>query len=167
MLNSFWVMLPFALQMLFMSIDEYVFHRKRGLPRWERVGHPLDTATVVVCFGWVLLVPPRAGTAAIFAALCVFSTLFVTKDEGVHNKHCTAAEQWLHALLFILHPIVFASAALLWPAVHAGGFSPADWILYSGRERPFLILAFALTLLFGIYQFVYWNLLWRPADTAR
>jgi hypothetical protein len=167
MLNSVWIMLPFVLQMLCMTIDEFVFHKRRGLPRWERIGHPLDTATVLICFGWVLSAPPSPGAVAVFTTLGVFSTLFVTKDEFVHNRHCTGAEQWLHALLFILHPSVLASVALLWPAAHAGGSSLAGWVLYSGIERAFLLLAAGLTLLFGIYQFVYWNLLWRPANTAR
>jgi len=28
-----------------MGVDEFYFHRRRGLPRWERLAHPLDTMT--------------------------------------------------------------------------------------------------------------------------
>jgi hypothetical protein len=46
MLNSIFLFIPFALQMCCMAVDEVHFHRQRGLPRWERLGHPLDTLTV-------------------------------------------------------------------------------------------------------------------------
>ncbi len=46
MLNSIFLFIPFALQTCCMAVDEVHFHRQRGLPRWERLGHPLDTLTV-------------------------------------------------------------------------------------------------------------------------
>jgi hypothetical protein len=168
MLNSYWLSAPFVLQMFCIAADEFWFHRRRGLPRWERIGHPLDTLTVVLCLAWVLCVQPNRRTVVVYIALAVFSSVFVTKDEPVHQRHCTAAEHWIHAILFLLHPVVLAGAALLWPA--AGSRSPGAslWVVqFSGFERPFLIVACALMIGFGIYQFVFWNLLWHPRETAR
>lgn len=165
MLNAHWLAVPFVLQMFCMAADELIFHRRRGLPRWERIGHPLDTLTVVICLGWILLFPPSRGSVAVFAALAVLSCVFVTKDEPVHRRYCSAAEQWVHSVLFMLHPIVLASAALLWPA--AAG-SPARWVIEtSGFERIFLTAVCVLILAFAVYQFVFWNLLWRPKTNAR
>jgi hypothetical protein len=157
-----WLAVPFALQMICMAADEFYFHRRRGLPRWERIGHPLDTLTVVVCLSWILLAQPSRGNIAVFVALAVFSSLFVTKDEPVHRRYCPAAEQWLHAILFMLHPIVLASAGLLWPGIWGGSYGPFQEILrFSGYERVLLGFMCALMIGFGIYQFVFWNVLWN------
>ena len=48
----------FGTQAALMMVDELHFHRRRGLPRWERIGHPLDTATVLVCYGTALTLSP-------------------------------------------------------------------------------------------------------------
>jgi 2-polyprenyl-6-hydroxyphenyl methylase/3-demethylubiquinone-9 3-methyltransferase len=133
-----------GLQATAMLVDEWRFHRRRELPRWERIGHPLDTLTIVLCLGWLLLVPPAASVALpVYITLAIASTLFVTKDEGVHAKLCSAGEHWLHAVLFALHPIVLAAFAWLW---------------WSG-ETTLLAGQLAVTLAFMTYQIVYWNLL--------
>jgi hypothetical protein len=167
MLNSYWLFTPFILQMLFMAADEFWFHQKRGLPRWERIGHPLDTLTVLLCLSWILCVQPSHRTVTVFVVLAVLSCLFVTKDEPVHKRCCTAAEMWLHAILFILHPVALASAGLLWPAIWRGSTGLFSMIRFSGFEQPFLVVVCVLMLGFGIYQFIFWNLLWHPKETAR
>jgi len=167
MLNSYWLSVPFALQMVFMAADEFWFHRKRGLPRWERIGHPLDTLTVILCLAWILCIQPNHRTVIAFFALAVFSCVFITKDEAVHKRYCSAAEMWLHAILFILHPIALASAGLLWLAIWNGspGLFPRI-VQFCGYERAFLLFICALMLGFGIYQFIFWNLLWEPKKAA-
>jgi 2-polyprenyl-6-hydroxyphenyl methylase/3-demethylubiquinone-9 3-methyltransferase len=135
-------LVPIALQALAMLVDEGHFHRRRGLARWERIGHPLDTLTIAACLTWLL----AGGGVAGYVVLAVGSTLFVTKDEPIHAKVCGAGEQWLHAVLFALHPVVLASYA---------------WLAWSGPSRsgPQLsILAgqLAVTVAFAIYQVAYW-----------
>jgi len=51
------ILLPFIVQTLVIMIDEFYFHVRRGLPKWERLGHPLDTLTVLACFAFVLFFP--------------------------------------------------------------------------------------------------------------
>jgi 2-polyprenyl-6-hydroxyphenyl methylase/3-demethylubiquinone-9 3-methyltransferase len=65
----------------------------------------------------------------------------VTKDEAVHARLCGSGEHWLHALLFVLHPVVLAAFALLWWTDHRG--------LLAGQ--------LVLTLGFLGYQLVWWN----------
>jgi hypothetical protein len=143
-----WLVAPMLLQGLLMIVDEAVFHRRRGLPRWERLGHPLDTLTVAVTLGFACVVDARAAWALpAYVALAAFSSLFVTKDEPVHAKLCGAGEQWLHAMLFVLHPVVFFCYALLW---RDGGY------------RALMIGQLLLTVGFGLYQWVYWSVIWRP-----
>jgi hypothetical protein len=60
-----------------MAVDEFYFHRRRGLPRWERLGHPLDTLTALACFVWLLSAAPSASSLSVYTGLSVFSCLFV------------------------------------------------------------------------------------------
>lgn len=140
--------IPFALHALIMGIDE-VIHHKRGLKRWERWGHPLDTLTVLACILFVLNAPFNQTNQMIYLGLAIFSTLFVTKDEWVHSRECNPFEQWLHALLFILHPVLLYSVYYFW-SMDAYPF----W---------FIPLPYGVAL-FGLYQLVYWNVLRRKRD---
>lgn len=140
------LMLPFFIQFIVISIDEYFFHLRRGLPKWERVGHPLDTLSVIICLLFVLFIPYSTFALKWFAGLGLISCLLVTKDEFVHKHHCPAAEQWLHALLFLNHPILLACMGLMW---RKGSFS------------TFLVAQTALATLFFFYQVIYWNFVWK------
>ena len=163
-----WVLtlLPFALQAVAIGIDEVWFHRRRGLPLWERIGHPIDTFTVVLCLGYILIIPYSKQAIIPYCLLAVISSLMVTKDEFVHKEHCPATEQWLHAILFILHPITLLSAALIWPA--AEGIEIASWFAPWVEQREFfhvfLMVQFSAMTVFMTYQIVYWNFIWKERD---
>ncbi|HEU0036663.1 MAG TPA: bifunctional 2-polyprenyl-6-hydroxyphenol methylase/3-demethylubiquinol 3-O-methyltransferase UbiG [Kofleriaceae bacterium] len=139
---TLWILIvPIALQAIAMLVDEGYFHRRRGLPRWERIGHPLDTLTIVACLAWLVTHEPSRDALAVYVALAIGSTLFVTKDEPVHAKLCGGGEQWLHAVLFALHPIVLAALAIAW---------------WQG-ETGLLVGQLAVTLAFCGYQITYWS----------
>ena len=164
MISSRLLVIPFVLQVLCMGVDELYYHHQRKLPRWERIGHPLDTLTVLVCLGWLSFVPPSSSALNIYLGLCFFSCLFVTKDEWVHHQYCSAGEHWMHALQFVLHSIVLACAGLLWPALHG---QTLTFLHYEGFERIFFIGNLGLTIWFGLYQLIYWNFLCRPAPAVK
>jgi hypothetical protein len=140
---------PALVQTALMAIDEGWFHRRRGLPRFERLGHPVDTASVALAYAWLAAVPPTRGHAAVFAALALASCLTVTKDEWIHARVCTPGEHWLHALLFVLHPIALAGFGVLWWTHH----------------RAPVAVALALTVGFGAYQLIAWSIPWRSIST--
>ncbi len=149
--------------MLVITFDEFYFHVRRGLPKWERIGHPLDTLTVLGCFSFVLFVPYSALFLKVYIGLAIFSCIFVTKDEFVHKDCCPASEQWLHALLFLNHPIVLTSAGLLWPIIQ-GATSPSwlqSLIPYSDALRLMLLWQNACIAVFLTYQIIYWNFIWK------
>jgi hypothetical protein len=83
--------------------------------------------------------------------LALFSCLFVTKDEIAHAKYCEPFEHWVHALLFVLHPIVLASIGYLWLR----------------QARTLMFVQGALTLAFGLYQTLYWNTSWIKSLRSR
>lgn len=155
--------LPFALQALGMVFDEGYFHLRRGLPRWERIGHPIDTFSVLVCMAFVLFVPFSMPTLGAYIALAALSSILVTKDEFVHKEHCPAWEHWLHALLFTLHPITLTCAGFMWPVVQGVEVTPwvATWLSDPAALHLFLQIQFGTMTLFWIYQIVFWNVLWK------
>jgi 2-polyprenyl-6-hydroxyphenyl methylase / 3-demethylubiquinone-9 3-methyltransferase len=145
------LIVPIALQGAVMLIDELVCHRRRGLPRWERIGHPLDTLTVVACLAWLVAVRPNGGTLGVYVVMAIGSTLFITKDEPVHARLCGGGEHWLHAVLFALHPVVLAAAGFAW---------------WSGGHGTLLAVQLAAAIGFGVYQAVYWNAVRRDVSVT-
>ncbi len=138
------MLIPYFVQMVAIGLDEFIFHVKRGLPKWERIGHPLDTLSVLACFLFVLYVPYSPLALKIYIGLAIFSCILITKDEFVHKHVCPASEQWLHALLFVNHSIVLIVTGILWPSLE-------------GAYYLFLLLQAAFVFLFFLYQVIYWN----------
>lgn len=161
--------LPFALQALVMIFDEGYFHIRRGLPKWERIGHPIDTFSVLICMSFVIFVPFSTKTLILYCLLSALSCILVTKDEFVHKEHCPASEHWLHALLFTLHPITLISAGFIWPVVQNIPVAPWVGSLFDNRDALHLFLIGQLTTmgLFLIYQIVFWNFIWKDNPAQR
>jgi hypothetical protein len=161
--------IPFILQALAIFFDEAVFHVKRGLPKWEQLGHPLDTLTVLLCMAFVIWVPFSKAALVVYISLAIFSSLFVTKDEFVHKEHCPASEQWLHAVLFTLHPIALASAGFIWPVFQGYPIEGwiSSWLNNPAALRFFLYGQFGAMSLFFFYQIIFWNIVWKNKPAAR
>jgi hypothetical protein len=156
-------LLPFAIQAIGMFFDEGYFHIKRGLPKWERIGHPIDTLSVLFCMGIVLFVPFSSTSLAIYILAAAFSCILVTKDEFVHKHHCPSTEQWLHALLFTLHPITLACAGFMWPVIQGVEVAPwiSNWLNEKETLHLFLQVQFGTMVVFIFYQIIFWNFLWK------
>lgn len=120
-----------------MFVDEFKFHHKRGLARWERIGHPLDTLFYLLPFVFTLLFTHNIT----FIVLCVFSSLFVTKDEFIHTKECKGSENLLHAFLFIIHPVAFYGL----------------WLAWKNEMNTLIAIQILIVSFFMLYQIIYWN----------
>jgi hypothetical protein len=138
-MNNFYL-LPILLQGLLMTLDEFIFHQSRMLPRWERIGHPVDTLLFLLPILNLMTRP----NADLYMFLSILSCLVITKDEFIHSHLCSGVEQWIHSLLFILHPI---SLFCLWKISSEKG----QLIIY--------LIAFSILFLF-IYQIFYWRPWW-------
>jgi hypothetical protein len=105
----------FSLQGGLLLIDEFYFHRRRGLGLWERVGHPIDNLLLFFPLVFAFFRGPESDAARwIYFGFSALSCLLITKDEWVHTRECGASENWLHALLFVLHPVALGAAAWAW-----------------------------------------------------
>lgn len=157
------IIIPFIVQALAIGFDEYYFHIRRGLPLWERIGHPIDTLSVFGCLLFVLLVPYSPIALKWYIGLAVFSCLMITKDEWVHKHHCPASEQWLHACLFINHPIVLTATGIIW-WVLSGSTAPIwvqSWLNNQQILHNMLVGQTVSIALFFLYQVIYWNFIWK------
>ena len=176
LLQFLFVLLPVFLQGLALVFDEFYFHHKRGLPRWECWGHPLDTIVTLSALSLPLFLEFTESNLLIYAFCALFSCLFVTKDEWVHAQHCGGSENWLHAILFLMHPLVFVSFGYLW--WQAGSERSIITLefptLLSGSEASTIAFSFGAFLrgqigvmaLFAVYQIAYWNFV-RPPLKAK
>ncbi len=169
MLLGFSLILPVLLQGLAMTVDEFHFHRRRGLGRWERIGHPFDTLSVLAAMGFLLAADFSLENAAIFAGLAAFSCLLITKDEWVHQAECAPAETWLHSLLFVLHPLALLSAGVLWYLRGLPGAARPDWAATVPEPLVALGLWMQLALIgfFLVWQITYWNGPWAKNRRTR
>ncbi len=151
------LLLPFFAQGIVIVFDEFYFHHKRRLKTWEIFGHPLDSLTVVGVLALTLFTLPTQENLTICILAALASCLFITKDEWVHTRECEATENWLHALLFVFHPLVFASAIVVW-------INPAG--IFTAAQIDFLHTSVAvnwgLIVFFTGYQIIYWPLVSRP-----
>lgn len=159
---TWFLFIPFSIQSICMFVDEFHFHIKRGLPKWERIGHPIDTLSVIVCLLYLIWVPFSSFNFFGYMLLSLISSLLITKDEWVHKEHCKGTEQWLHALLFINHPILLISFGLMWVKQYSSSSNNwVSWFDHSPLFVPFFLSSLILMVLFCIYQVVFWNLLWK------
>jgi len=158
--------IPLWIQGLAMFFDEFYYHHRRGLGKWERFGHPMDTLSVLICYIFLFLFPFNLNNLAIFIGLSILSSLLVTKDEFVHVRECNAGESWLHSILFILHPITFGCAGVLWYLMRTSSLDPIEIQknTYFNYIMNIFISQILLILGFILYQIIYWGFLWKPAS---
>ena len=124
-------------QGVLMFFDEFKFHHQRGLKKWERIGHPVDSLFFLIPFLYTL----KFDNIYTFIGLCTFSCLLVTKDEFVHARECDSPEQWLHSVLFIIHPVAFLGL----------------WLAWKNDFYAIIQMQSLIIFVFMLYQIIYWN----------
>lgn len=128
-----------------MMVDEFYFHHRRGLGRWESWGHPVDTILFLSCFLYTILVPYSSHSQTVFIILSILSSLIIAKDEFIHQQQSSGAENFLHAFLFMIHPLSLYVLFEFWKT-----------------QQMSLIMTQALIIfVFLLYQVLYWNIFKR------
>lgn len=130
-------------QSILMSIDELYFHRKRGLGFWETFGHPVDTAFFITPFLYSLLNSFNDKKLQTYIVIAILSSLIIVKDEWIHKKVCEGSENFIHALLFLIHSPILVFNGILWANNHQLFIARAVYVI-----GLFLVL---------IYQIAYWG----------
>ena len=148
--------LPFGLQGLAMGFDEFRFHHHRTVPRWEWVGHALDTLVFLACLACPLFLAPTSSNIHLYGGMAGVSCILITKDEFIHQRLCSGGEHWLHAVLFILHPTVLFATAFSWISLGSDSLSriPMSALPLVGWM---LLCQTILVSGFLAYQVTYWS----------
>ncbi len=130
------------LQGSLMFVDEFKFHRERGLKKWERLGHPIDSLFFLIPFLYTMTyIDTQSQNLYSFIGLCGLSCLTVTKDEFIHAEECAASEHWLHSVLFIIHPVALFGL----------------WLAWKNNFQSIIQVQSTIIFLFMLYQIIYWN----------
>ena len=124
------------IQGFLMTVDEFYFHH-------ERVGHPIDTFLFLLCFVYTLTFPPSELLG--FGILSILSTLIITKDEFIHTEECEGTENFLHAFLFILHPLALMGLFFAWKL----------------QLNQIIMIQTGIIGSFMLYQIIFWNFIKR------
>ncbi|MGY3803233.1 hypothetical protein ACWNT8_04105 [Pigmentibacter ruber] len=148
------------LQGVVMFFDEFYFHHKRKLPKWERIGHPIDTFFFILCYLVVLFLPMTKLTIMVYLFFAILSCLVIIKDEIIHINKCSVYEQYLHAILFILHPVVLIILFFTWSSIVNIGVENSIFLKVININN-FIKFQFYLVMLFFTYQIVYWNFIYK------
>lgn len=158
---SYLSIVPFLVLGILMSFDEFYYHFKRGLPLWERIGHPFDSLTVFACALFCYLSDFTSTNIWYFILLFTVSIISITKDEFVHQKYCDGGEQWFHSILFILHPLMILGFGLLWYLSQTLTINRPGELYAIGPSLAKSILLFQTIaiLLYTFYQIIFWNVL--------
>lgn len=138
-----------------MLFDEFYFHWRREVPKFERIGHPIDTFSVLICYFCIAFLEMNYRNFIVYIIFSVLSCLCVVKDEAIHKKYCSVHEQFLHALLFILHPIILFALLICWPSVQSSQFGL--FVFQSEFLYKFFYIQLTVSCLFFLYQVIYWN----------
>jgi len=151
------LLLPLVEQGLAILVDEFYFHFARGLPRWEHLGHPLDTFTVLAPILWQgfslqshgnltdYIVPPHS-RACSSSRMNSYMPMLARRPST--SMPCSSScihwflPRWPCSGLYITRP----------PERSCGSNRFAAW-------ASALPIQAAILTLYMIYQDVYWNLI--------
>ncbi len=129
-----------GIQGMLLMYDDIVLHQRRGLPRWERIGHPIDTFFFALPIGLAAWKGSET-SASVYGGLALLSCLVILKDEWVHVGRINALEATIHAALFVIHPVTLYMA----------------WQLAKTGQTLGLLLAWTALVCVVVFQIIHWN----------
>ena len=136
-----------SLQVILFHVDEYYFHRKRGLSKYEIASAITDGAFYVLPLIIATFAKFDSIWKTIFIVLAGISCLSIAKNELFYPA-LQVKERIIHSLLYVLHPILLYSFYISWKGNFFDAY-PNFWIL----QLLYVAIGFKTV----IYQIIYWN----------
>jgi hypothetical protein len=127
-------------QGMLLMYDDIVLHQRRGLPRWERIGHPIDAFFFSLPIG-IAAWKGSETSPAVYGGLSLLSCMIILKDEWIHVGRIKALEATIHAALFVIHPVTLYAA----------------WELAKTGQTIGLLLAWVALMSVFAFQIIHWN----------
>ncbi len=129
-----------GIQGMLLMYDDIVLHQRRGLPRWERIGHPIDTFFFSLPIG-LAAIKGFETSPGVYGGLSLLSCVVILKDEWVHVGRINALEATIHAALFVAHPVTLYMA----------------WQLAKTGQTMGLLIAWMALVGVAVFQIIHWN----------
>jgi hypothetical protein len=109
------------------ALDEHFCHRERALSRTERAGRLGELLLWLTLHGLVIFAVFTPALGALYAALATSTLLFLTRHEW-RGRVCTPREAGLHALQYLLSPVLLLTLGAMWPVID-GVSTIVGWML--------------------------------------
>ena len=128
-------------------IDEFKFHRQRGIGKTELTNSLIDGLIFLITLSIAMFSSFNYWSEKIYIALSILSCLSIAKNEFFYGQLCKG-ERFTHSLLYVLHTIILYAYYLSWKTNY---FDLHYYIWLT--QLLYMILGFqALT-----YSLIYWN----------
>ncbi|MCO4794186.1 MAG: hypothetical protein KC493_10755 [Bacteriovoracaceae bacterium] len=132
---------------LLFRIDEFKFHKKRGLKKVELINALFDGALFIGALIIPLFTTYSYWWEKLYIAMCICSCLSIIKNEFFY-KGLEIGERVTHALLYVLHPVILF-------AYYDG------WKVNYFDNHYYVWMIQLLYVFLGVqaitYQIIYWN----------
>jgi len=133
-------------------IDEFKFHRKRGVQKVELINALFDGFLFLSALAIALFADFSYWSEKIYIALAIVSCLSIAKNEFFY-KGLELGERFTHSLLYVLHPVILF-------AYYDG------WKVNYFDKHYYVWLVQLLYVFLGFqaiaYQIIYWNYIYDP-----
>jgi hypothetical protein len=87
------------------GVDEYIYHRKRGLCPVEFINALFDGILFLIPLVIAIFTSHSYWLDKIYIALAVLSIFSIIKNERFYHELCVT-ERMIHAALYVLHPLI-------------------------------------------------------------
>lgn len=133
-------------------IDEFKFHRKRGVQKVELINALFDGFLFLSSLAIALFADFSYWWEKLYIALSIVSCLSIAKNEFFY-KGLEFGERFTHSLLYVLHPVILF-------AYYDG------WKVNYFNKHYYVWLVQLLYVFLGFqaiaYQIIYWNYIHDP-----
>lgn len=148
-----------VIQVILFNVDEYYFHRKRGLVKQEVISAIVDGALYLIPLLIAIFLPFNSLWQKLYIGFAMISCLSIAKNECFYPS-LTAPERVVHALLYILHPVMLYTFYISWEQNYFTTMINF-WMIQ--------IIYMALGAKTLTYQIIYWNYVHQKpeAETAK
>lgn len=137
-----------AIHSLIYQLDEYIFHKKRGLSKAEIIGSIVDGFIYLVPLVLATMIPYKEPWTSVFLFFAVLSCLSIVKNEWFYPEVLEKKERMLHSALYVLHPVLLYTFYLSWEDNYFSQY-PNFWM--------FQLIYLAVGFKSVTYQIIYWN----------
>ncbi|OIQ18990.1 MAG: hypothetical protein BM556_06815 [Bacteriovorax sp. MedPE-SWde] len=129
------------------TVDEYLFHKKRGLSKNEIYNSLIDGALFLIPLVICIFFSFKPLMKNIFLGCAFLSCISIAKNELFYKDICVR-ERLIHSLLYVLHPAILYSFYISWAGNYFDAY-PNFWML------QLIYIFFGLKTL--AYRIIYWN----------